>query len=174
MDQHWLKPFRSKYFVPVVLWHEYSCAFVDFSQSVYAHWLQICWSVRFLQLKGWNEQFTLSGFAAFSCDFVIAYCKPLHSSWLKFLSDFFICGSKFSWCHLLWFDLDIINKQLQIVYVLIGLCNETFNYTYSYSQLILFTCIYREAIGKILARGHSRVPVYSGNPRNVIGLLLVG
>ncbi|GJM88491.1 hypothetical protein PR202_ga04562 [Eleusine coracana subsp. coracana] len=31
----------------------------------------------------------------------------------------------------------------------------------------------REAIGKILARGHSRVPVYSGNPRNIIGLLLV-
>ncbi|KAM0893050.1 hypothetical protein ACQ4PT_025373 [Festuca glaucescens] len=30
-----------------------------------------------------------------------------------------------------------------------------------------------EALGKILARGHSRVPVYSGNPRNVIGLLLV-
>lgn len=30
-----------------------------------------------------------------------------------------------------------------------------------------------EAIGKILARGHSRVPVYSGNTKNVIGLLLV-
>ncbi|KAI7982956.1 DUF21 domain-containing protein [Camellia lanceoleosa] len=30
-----------------------------------------------------------------------------------------------------------------------------------------------EAIGKILARGHSRVPVYSGNPTNIIGLLLV-
>ncbi|XP_021760151.1 DUF21 domain-containing protein At4g14240-like [Chenopodium quinoa] len=30
-----------------------------------------------------------------------------------------------------------------------------------------------EAMGKILARGHSRVPVYTGNPRNVIGLLLV-
>ncbi|XP_022868075.1 DUF21 domain-containing protein At4g14240-like isoform X2 [Olea europaea var. sylvestris] len=30
-----------------------------------------------------------------------------------------------------------------------------------------------EAIGKILARGHSRIPVYSGNPKNVIGLLLV-
>ncbi|BBH10314.1 CBS domain-containing protein with DUF21 [Prunus dulcis] len=30
-----------------------------------------------------------------------------------------------------------------------------------------------EAIGKILARGHSRVPVYYGNPRNIIGLLLV-
>lgn len=30
-----------------------------------------------------------------------------------------------------------------------------------------------EAIGKILARGHSRVPVYAGNPRNIIGLLLV-
>ncbi|XP_022155611.1 putative DUF21 domain-containing protein At1g03270 [Momordica charantia] len=30
-----------------------------------------------------------------------------------------------------------------------------------------------EAIGKILARGHSRVPVYSGNSKNIIGLLLV-
>ncbi|XP_022967526.1 putative DUF21 domain-containing protein At1g03270 [Cucurbita maxima] len=30
-----------------------------------------------------------------------------------------------------------------------------------------------EAIGKILARGHSRVPVYSENPKNIIGLLLV-
>ncbi|KAJ0052664.1 hypothetical protein Pint_03370 [Pistacia integerrima] len=30
-----------------------------------------------------------------------------------------------------------------------------------------------EAMGKILAKGHSRVPVYSGNPKNIIGLLLV-
>ncbi|KAJ8426633.1 LOW QUALITY PROTEIN: hypothetical protein Cgig2_020569 [Carnegiea gigantea] len=30
-----------------------------------------------------------------------------------------------------------------------------------------------EAMGKILARGHSRVPVYSGNAKNIIGLLLV-
>ncbi|KAJ7972824.1 DUF21 domain-containing protein [Quillaja saponaria] len=30
-----------------------------------------------------------------------------------------------------------------------------------------------EAIGKILARGHSRVPVYSGSPKDIIGLLLV-
>ncbi|XP_028762205.1 DUF21 domain-containing protein At4g14240-like [Neltuma alba] len=30
-----------------------------------------------------------------------------------------------------------------------------------------------EAIGKILAKGHSRVPVYCGNPSNIIGLLLV-
>ncbi|KAD4584491.1 hypothetical protein E3N88_22092 [Mikania micrantha] len=29
-----------------------------------------------------------------------------------------------------------------------------------------------EAFGKILAKGHSRVPVYSGNPKNIIGLLL--
>lgn len=29
-------------------------------------------------------------------------------------------------------------------------------------------------MGKILARGHSRVPVYAGNPKNIIGLLLVG
>ncbi|KAK7332277.1 hypothetical protein VNO80_29027 [Phaseolus coccineus] len=30
-----------------------------------------------------------------------------------------------------------------------------------------------EAMGKVLARGHSRVPVYSENPKNIIGLLLV-
>lgn len=30
-----------------------------------------------------------------------------------------------------------------------------------------------EAMGRILASGHSRVPVYSGNPKNIIGLLLV-
>lgn len=30
-----------------------------------------------------------------------------------------------------------------------------------------------EAIGRILERGHSRIPVYSGNPKNIIGLLLV-
>ncbi|BBN10301.1 metal transporter CNNM [Marchantia polymorpha subsp. ruderalis] len=30
-----------------------------------------------------------------------------------------------------------------------------------------------EAMGKILARGHSRVPVYEGSHRNIIGLLLV-
>ncbi|CAI0578068.1 unnamed protein product [Linum tenue] len=30
-----------------------------------------------------------------------------------------------------------------------------------------------EAIGKILARGHSRVPIYSESPKNIIGLLLV-
>ncbi|XP_022758189.1 DUF21 domain-containing protein At4g14240-like isoform X2 [Durio zibethinus] len=30
-----------------------------------------------------------------------------------------------------------------------------------------------EAVGKILARGHSRIPVYAGNPKNIIGLLLV-
>jgi metal transporter CNNM len=30
-----------------------------------------------------------------------------------------------------------------------------------------------EAMGKVLARGHSRVPVYSGSPTNIIGLLLV-
>ncbi|KAK8486714.1 hypothetical protein V6N11_069076 [Hibiscus sabdariffa] len=29
-----------------------------------------------------------------------------------------------------------------------------------------------EAVGKILAHGHSRIPVYSGNPKNIIGLLL--
>ncbi|CAO2838741.1 unnamed protein product [Amaranthus hypochondriacus] len=30
-----------------------------------------------------------------------------------------------------------------------------------------------EAMGKILALGHSRVPVYSGSPKNIVGLILV-
>ncbi|KAG0612886.1 hypothetical protein M758_6G059900 [Ceratodon purpureus] len=30
-----------------------------------------------------------------------------------------------------------------------------------------------EVLGKIMARGHSRVPVYEGSPRNLIGVLLV-
>ncbi|KAL1216535.1 putative DUF21 domain-containing protein [Cardamine amara subsp. amara] len=30
-----------------------------------------------------------------------------------------------------------------------------------------------ETVGKILSRGHSRIPVYLGNPKNIIGLLLV-
>ncbi|KAF2547557.1 hypothetical protein F2Q70_00019262 [Brassica cretica] len=30
-----------------------------------------------------------------------------------------------------------------------------------------------ETIGKILSKGHSRIPVYLGNPKNIIGLLLV-
>jgi CBS domain containing-hemolysin-like protein len=46
----------------------------------------------------------------------------------------------------------------------------------TYLKMVSFFSLYyvcREAIGKILARGHSRVPVYSGNPKNIIGLLLV-
>ncbi|KAG0553423.1 hypothetical protein KC19_12G010400 [Ceratodon purpureus] len=30
-----------------------------------------------------------------------------------------------------------------------------------------------EVLGRIMARGHSRVPVYSGGPQNIVGLLLV-
>lgn len=41
-------------------------------------------------------------------------------------------------------------------------------------KYIIYAFYCREAIGKILARGHSRVPIYSGNPKNIIGLLLVG
>jgi Mg2+/Co2+ transporter CorC len=41
------------------------------------------------------------------------------------------------------------------------------------SYLTCFSNFNRETLEKILARGHSRVPVYDGNPRNIIGLLLV-
>ena len=30
-----------------------------------------------------------------------------------------------------------------------------------------------EAMGNIFVRGHSRIPVYSGSPKNIVGLLLV-
>ena len=36
------------------------------------------------------------------------------------------------------------------------------------------TSFCREAMRKILALGHSRVPVYSGSPKNIVGLILVG
>ena len=42
---------------------------------------------------------------------------------------------------------------------------------YSEPSLLVFT---GKQLVQFLSRGHSRVPVYSGNPRNVIGLLLVG
>lgn len=35
------------------------------------------------------------------------------------------------------------------------------------------TVLDRENLGRIMARGHSRVPVYSGGPQNIVGLLLV-
>lgn len=44
---------------------------------------------------------------------------------------------------------------------------------YTVEQFLIFWMHCREALGRILARGHSRVPVYAGNPRNIVGLLLV-
>lgn len=44
---------------------------------------------------------------------------------------------------------------------------------YTFEQILIFWMHCREALGRILARGHSRVPVYSGSPRNIVGLLLV-
>lgn len=33
--------------------------------------------------------------------------------------------------------------------------------------------LYRETLNEIMTKGHSRVPVYAGNSKNVIGLILV-
>jgi len=38
---------------------------------------------------------------------------------------------------------------------------------------ILTWAAHREALGRIMTRGHSRVPVYSNSPQNIVGLLLV-
>ncbi|KAK9201694.1 hypothetical protein WN944_016900 [Citrus x changshan-huyou] len=63
------------------------------------------------------------------------------------------------------FSLDV-NSKLDWI-VMVGDVCYGYEYTVIYGKIIL------EAIGKILARGHSRVPIYSGNPKNIIGLLLV-
>ncbi|CAK9185830.1 unnamed protein product, partial [Ilex paraguariensis] len=39
--------------------------------------------------------------------------------------------------------------------------------------LFLYSCYHRETLNAIMTIGHSRVPVYSGNPTNIIGLILV-
>jgi Mg2+/Co2+ transporter CorB len=69
--------------------------------------------------------------------------------------------------------VDILKAFVVIIYseqyIIDASSITTVCYTRDYWSI--FIC--REAIGKILARGHSRVPVYSGNPRNIIGLLLV-
>lgn len=54
---------------------------------------------------------------------------------------------------------------------ILGLCWDSLQLGSLSKRLFCILC--REAIGKILARGHSRVPVYCGNPKNIIGLLLV-
>jgi len=33
--------------------------------------------------------------------------------------------------------------------------------------------VHREVVAKIMARGHSRIPVYDGDKRNLVGVLLV-
>jgi hypothetical protein len=138
-----------------VLWLEYSCAFVDFGQCVYAHWLQvaklkhICF--RFVEVFGsFSRKVAMSSSQSDFATFFLRFCCCLlqsHCSWVMTEVTFwffFICGSKFRWYRLLWFDLDIINKQLQIVYILRGLCDEAFNilvhiFIHSKSYLLVFT-----------------------------------
>lgn len=36
-----------------------------------------------------------------------------------------------------------------------------------------FSSILRHTMGLVLSKGHSRIPVYSGSPKNIIGLILV-
>ena len=41
------------------------------------------------------------------------------------------------------------------------------------SELTARGVLIREAIDKIMARGHSRIPVFDGENRNIVGVLLV-
>lgn len=38
---------------------------------------------------------------------------------------------------------------------------------------IRLSSILRHTMGLVLSKGHSRIPVYSGSPKNIIGLILV-
>jgi metal transporter CNNM len=40
-------------------------------------------------------------------------------------------------------------------------------------SLSLSLSLYRETLNEIMTKGHSRVPVYAGNSKNVVGLILV-
>jgi hypothetical protein len=71
------------------------------------------------------------------------------------------------------FDVSLDNRNLCIVYIRSVILFVFVNINSCRLQQPIGFFFHREAIGKILARGHSRVPVYSGNPRNIIGLLLV-
>ncbi|KAG8389373.1 hypothetical protein BUALT_Bualt02G0222500 [Buddleja alternifolia] len=60
--------------------------------------------------------------------------------------------------------------------IISGALDLTEKYNFSASLLlreVKMSSSMMEAIGRILARGHSRIPVYSENPKNIIGLLLV-
>ncbi|RZB82069.1 DUF21 domain-containing protein isoform G [Glycine soja] len=80
--------------------------------------------------------------------------------------------------------LPVVQKQHQLLVTLL-LCNaaamdidcrrghDSYSPIESTFSLDVNSKLDWEAMGKILALGHGRVPVYSGNPKNIIGLLLV-
>jgi CBS domain containing-hemolysin-like protein len=41
------------------------------------------------------------------------------------------------------------------------------------NPFLSLSLLYRETLNDIMTKGHSRVPVYAGNSKNVIGLILV-
>jgi len=47
------------------------------------------------------------------------------------------------------------------------------NYFILHKTYFILPISNREAMGQIIDRGHSRIPVYDENPKNLIGLLLV-
>ncbi|KAG4960171.1 hypothetical protein JHK87_036804 [Glycine soja] len=79
--------------------------------------------------------------------------------------------------------LPVVQKQHQLLVTLL-LCNaaameidcrrghDSYSPIESTFSLDVNSKLDWEAMGKILALGHRRVPVYSGNPKNIIGLLL--
>lgn len=73
-----------------------------------------------------------------------------------------------------WSEMCLFQDEENIEESIIGFST---NFSLSASMFVLFLkaeiSFCREAMGKILARGHSRVPVYTGSPHNIVGLLLV-
>lgn len=71
------------------------------------------------------------------------------------------------------FSLDINSKV--DMYVPSYLFSSEVMLTSSFLSLIILAHFYiiRHTMGLIMSKGHSRIPIYSGSPKNIVGLILV-
>jgi hypothetical protein len=101
-----------------------------------------------------------------------------HNQFIRRLSHIALPGVEITWL----FTLTVYSgcphmHDFQAPFPLISLVIMYLSFVFvvsMYSHLVLITnWLCREVMGKILATGHSRIPIYSGSPKNIIGLLLV-
>ena len=69
------------------------------------------------------------------------------------------------------FSLDLDGTLTLWVYKF--LINLSISIMFPCDSYVLILCCLRETLNAIMTIGHSRVPVYAGNPTNIIGYILV-